>query len=460
MKIRWRLTWYGIGFTALTLVGFIIVIVLLVEGSAGEDQDRLLSTIADEAATSLGTAQSDDLRAGIPPLAVDAETSDQPFTTVYDEVGNALTATGTVGGEPLDLPAAVIVEALQEGSSEADVSDVRVQVRRWQNADLGVGVVAAAQALRVVEQQLAGTRAFFIVFGVVALIAAAVGAWFMAGRALRPLNQLAETTDEIGSTDDLSRRLPHVRQDDEVGALTDSFNGMLDTIEESRRVRDDTIEAQKRFVADASHELRSPLTSIRANAGFLREQPAATPEDRSDAVDDIAAEADRLGDLIDGLITLARADAGADAADGHRRVDLVSIVDGAERRARNLPLDLTVHIDGPVIVLGSDAELAELVWILVDNAGVHGGSHVDVTATADDGVATLTVADDGPGIPDAEREAVFDRFYRSDPARSGPGHGLGLSIARTIVDRHRGQIAVTSGDQGGTCVVVRLPLAP
>ena len=460
MKIRWRLTWYGIGFTALTLTGFIILIVLLVEGSAGQDQDQLLSTIADEAAESIAVTDSADLLAGVPPLVVDAETSDQPFTTVYDEVGTPLTATGTVGGAPLDLPAAVIVEALQDGASEADVGEVRVQVRRWENADLGVGVVAAAQALRVVEQQIAGLRAFLVVFALIALIAAAIGAWFMAGRALRPLKHLAETTDEIGSTDDLSQRLPPVRQDDEVRALTESFNAMLDTIEDSRQIRDETIEAQKRFVADASHELRSPLTSIRANAGFLRDQPHATEQDRDEATADIAVEADRLGALIDGLITLARADAGAETPGGFRRVDLTAVVDAAGRRARNLSIDLTVHIDRPVVVMGNDGALAELVWILIDNAHVHGGTHVDVDVALRDGTAVLTVSDDGPGIPDGEQEAVFERFYRSDPSRSGPGHGLGLAIARTIVDQHGGRISVEAADGGGATFAVGIPAAP
>ena len=459
MKIRWRLTWYGIGFTALTLVGFIVVIVLLVEGTAGEDQDTQLSAIADEAAASIEQADPAAVQPGVPPLAIDATTSDQPFTTVYDEVGSVVFATGTVDGEPLDLPAAVIVEALQQGSSEASVGSVRTQVRRWENPGLGVGVVAASQALRVVEQQIAGLRFFLVAFGAIALIAAAIGAWFMAGRALRPLNQLAETTDEIGSTDDLSRRLPEVKRDDEVGTLTRSFNAMLETIEESRSVRDETIAAQKRFVADASHELRSPLTSIRANSGFLRDHPDAAVIDRAEAVEDIADEADRMGGLIDDLITLARADAGAETSGGYRRVDLDAVARAAQRRARNLAIDVVVRSDGPVVVEGSDTELAELAWILIENASVHGGTQVVVSTGSDGAVGALVVSDDGPGIPAGESDAVFERFYRSDPARSGPGHGLGLSIARTIVHRHDGSISVASGDLGGAEVTVTLPIA-
>ena len=140
MRIRWRLTWYGIGFTALSLVGFVILITLLVEGTAEADQDTLLGTIADEAAAAVSGADATALTVGVPDLVPDASTSNQPFTTIYDDAGLPLFATGTVDGAALDLPAAVIVEALESGSSEADIDAVRTQVRRGVTDDLGVGV--------------------------------------------------------------------------------------------------------------------------------------------------------------------------------------------------------------------------------------------------------------------------------------------------------------------------------
>ena len=329
--------------------------------------------IADEAAIALGNADTTDLDLVVPPLVPDAATSDQTFSTVYDEAGRVLLANGTVDGEPLALPAAVIVEALETGSSAADVGIVRVQARAWENPDLGVGVIAAAQALRVVDEANLGLRWFLVVFGIIALLAATIGAWLMAGRALRPIQQLAATTDAIGVTGDLSQRLPEVTHDDEVGALTESFNSMLRGIEQARAERDRTIASQQQFIADASHELRSPLTSIRANAGFLLDQPGAAAVDREAATEDIATEADRMGGLIDGLLTLARSD-----ADGHAPptdlVDLAHVLDVVERRARNLSIDLATDNDRPVLVRGDDNDLAELVWILVDNATVTAGN--------------------------------------------------------------------------------------
>ncbi len=320
-------------------------------------------------------------------------------------------------------------------------------------------MIAAAQALRVVDEANLGLRWFLVVFGIIALLAAAIGAWLMAGRALRPIQQLAATTDAIGVTGDLSQRLPEVTHDDEVGALTESFNSMLRGIEQARAERDRTIASQQQFIADASHELRSPLTSIRANAGFLLDQPGAAAVDREAATEDIATEADRMGGLIDGLLTLARSD-----ADGHAPptdlVDLAHVLDVVERRARNLAIDLATDNDRPVLVRGDDNDLAELVWILVDNADRHGGKRARMSAHAEGDRGVMSVVDDGPGIDPADRDRVFDRFHRADSTRSGGGHGLGLSIAATIVERHGGTIVLADAADGGIRFTIELPLAP
>lgn len=458
MKIRWRLTWYGIGFTALSLAGFIIVIILLVAGSSGEDQDKLLAGIADGSADVIESLDA-PLELSSSPLVVDANVSDQPFTTVYDDSGAVLHSTGVVDGLPLHLPAAVVVEALSSGQSQADVDGVRVQVRRWENSTLGVGVVAVGQSLRVAKQQVAGLTAFLVIFGVVALVAAGIGAWFMSGRALRPLRLLAETTDEIGATGNLSQRLPPVRQNDEVGALSESFNTMLEGIETARHDRELTIDAQKRFVADASHELRSPLTSIRANAGFLAGNPHASAQDRAEATKDISDEADRMTLLIDSLLALARGDAETDGSEAYIPVDLSGVVRSVQRRARNLAVEVAVQTPDTCIVMGDHAQLAEFVWILVDNADKHGGDTVSITVVERQGEVKIVVEDDGPGIPTEDLTRVFDRFHRSDPTRSGPGYGLGLSIAQSIAFAHGGSIDVSNGEGGGAVFVVQLPSA-
>ena len=459
MKIRWRLTWFAIGFTALVLVGFILLISVLVSGSAQTDQDTLLSSIADDAAAALSTVEGAQLQPSVPPVLPDSSTSDQPFLTVSDDAGEVYYATGTVNGAPLELPLLVVEEALTDGASSASFLGVHTQVRRWESADAGVGVVSASQSDRVVQDQLTSLNAFLIIFGIIALIAAAIGAWFMAGRALRPLKTLAETSDGIAATGDLSRRLPPIRRKDEVGALTDSFNSMLDGLEAARTDKDLTIDAQKRFVADASHELRSPLTSIRANAGFLVERRDASERDRRDASRDISHEADRMSGLIDDLLTLARSDVRIRDRQDFALTDLVLVARSVERRARNLDIDIDLQTTDSAEVLGHADELAELIWILVDNANRHGGDSAVITVGGGSDWATIEVTDDGEGIPDGDLERVFDRFHRADPARSGRGHGLGLAIARAITHRHQGHIEATNMPQGGARLAVRLPSA-
>lgn len=459
MKIRWRLTWYGVGFTAIVLVGIIFLLGVLVSSSAANDQDELLSGMADETAAELASGDVQASEPIVPPGVPDASTSDHPFLTAYDSHGAVLYATGTVDGQPLELPGSVVNEAADDGMASASFSGVRSEVRAWEDASGASGVVAASQSERVVESQLLGARWFMAVFGVIALLAAGIGAWFMAGRALRPLRALAETTDRIGETGDLSARLPEVAHDDEVGALTSSFNEMIDGLEAARAERDQTIESQKRFVADASHELRSPLTSIRANAGFLAENENASADDRSAAISDIRSESERMSGLIDELLTLARADTLAQSAD-FRIVDLVEIVRSVAARARHLSIGLELELPERADVRGHEDELAEVVWILIDNADKHGGGTATVSVETGGDLVAVIVSDDGSGVPTDDLDRVFERFHRADQSRTGPGHGLGLAMARAIVVRHGGTIDAKNNSSGGAVLTFALPTAP
>lgn len=457
MKIRSRLTWYGVGLTALVLTGFILLISVLVAGSAQSDQDKLLSSTADDAATALSAVEGDDLGAFVPPVLPDASSSNLTFYTVYDDVGQVYYATGTVNGAPLELPLSVVEQGLETGSAETSFLGVRSQIRRWQTADLGAGVVAASQSERFVEEQLTSLRVFLVVSGLIALMAAAVGSWLMAGRALRPVKALVETTDRIASTGDISSRLPSVKQDDEVGALARSFNVMLDSLQTARTDRDEVIDSQKRFLADASHELRSSLTSIRANAGFLAERDDASVDDRRAASRDIAHEADRMSGLIDDLLSLAWSDVASKENQHFAPVDIVAIAHTVSRRARNLDVELTLDVPDAAMVSGDSSEIAELLWILVDNADRHGGSKAVLAIEVNGDDVTVTVSDNGRGVPDGDMSRVFDRFYRADPARSGPGHGLGLAIAQSITTRHSGTIELTNNPNTGATFTIHIP---
>jgi two-component system, OmpR family, sensor kinase len=270
---------------------------------------------------------------------------------------------------------------------------------------------------------------------------------------LRPLRQLTGHVEQTGREQDFSRRLPPVPARDDVGRLTAAFNTMMERLQGSYA-------AQRRFVADASHELRTPLTTIRNNAGFLQRHPDAAPEDVAAAVRDIAGESARMSRLVEHLLTLARSDAsGLDLAP----VDLGALVADVCRQAEAQHPDRTFHrvVTPAPPVHGSVDALTQLVWILLDNAVKYSaaGGNVWVTLTQRGDRAQLNVTDDGTGIPPGAERQIFERFHRGDEARTGPGAGLGLAIALSIVDAHGGTIVAANNATGGASFVADLPLS-
>ena len=462
MKIRLRLALYGAFVTAIAMISFGVLLGLLVSRAAPEEQDRLLAELAAATVVAVEDAPAESMLPNRPPVLIDLATSTDPYVSVVSEDGTVLYATGQVDGELPRVPAAAVVEAVETGSSTVTAQEGSTEIRMyavpWVRSDLGTaGIVVAGQSTAYTEEQIAGLTAVLWVSGIITLIAAIVVSWLVSGRALRPLHRLAETTDEIGTTGDLSRRLPPVKADDEVGVLTTSFNAMLDRLEDSQDRLQANLAAQRRFVGDASHELRSPLTTIRSNAGFLRDRPDVSPQDREEALADIEAESDRMAYLIDDLLLLARADAALDVS--HRPVDLAVVLQDASRRAARLGRAIAVAPTEPTVVMGDHDALTRLVWILLDNADKHGAQPIDVTLEDDGATATMTVTDHGPGIAPEHIDHVFERFYRADPARSPAGAGLGLAIAAEIVIAHGGSIRVTNHDDAGAAFTVRIPVA-
>jgi signal transduction histidine kinase len=279
----------------------------------------------------------------------------------------------------------------------------------------------------------------------------AVLVWWAVGRALRPVEDLRRQVETMSGSD-LSRRVVEPAVPREIGRLARTMNAMLARVESAT-------DQQRRFVDDASHELRSPLARMRAELEVDRAHPASADPARTAAT--LLAETRTMQQLVDDLLLLARGD-GAGSADGRRPVDLDRVVEevAARQRAAGASVDTAgVHA---VQVPGSAGELARAVGNLVDNAVRHGRSRTVVTLTEHrDGTAVLTVADDGPGIPQAEAERVFERFFRLDPARSpGDGAGLGLAIARDVAERHGGTLTLARTGPGGRFVLTVPALSP
>ena len=460
MRIRRRLAFYGAFVIGSAMFAFALLLNLLVTRGAPQDQQESLTTLASDTSRTVTSLSSTELRDSSPVFPVDLTTSLEPYVAVYTEDGSALFSTGRIEGAALRLPAAVVVEALDVGESLATVRpssmvELAVAARQASLADGTVVVVVAGQSAEFVEQQIVGLRVVIWAASIITLIGATVASWLVSGRALRPLRDLVETTEDIRTTGDLSRRLPPVDTDDEVGKLAVSFNAMLDRVESSQEQLSEALAGQKRFVADASHELRSPLTTIRANAGFLRDRTDVAEPDRREAVADISTQADRMSRLVDDLLLLASVDGGARAV--WSIVDVSAAVEDVWRRMERSGRPIAVTSADTALVDGDPDALGRLVWTLVENADKHGSRPISVDVTSGERAVTIRVADSGPGFPAGDLHRVFERFYRADPARSPAGSGLGLAIAREIAESHGGTIVARNRDEGGAEVKVTLP---
>jgi len=460
MRIRWRLAFYGSFVALISMIVFAVALTWLARQAGPEDQLRALGTLADSVASDTANTPDEAFDNPAPIATVDPSQSTEAFYVIVDDQGEVLLSSGLLEGRSPEIASAVIAEALSEGSAEAvqtlDDLELQLVARRWTNPDNeSSGVVVVGQSTLFIEEQLEGLGTVLAIAGIITLVVSAIVGWFVTRRALKPIRQLAATTDAIGATGDLTRRLPQRKTKDELGILTSSFNEMLDRLADAQTQLARSLDAQRQFVADASHELRSPLTTIRSNAGFLIDRPDVSAIDRSEAIGDIAEEADRMTGLVDDLLVLARSD--ADVLVESDPVDLVEVLSAVLHHIG--PEETTVNVPVEAVVEGDRRALHRLIRTLVDNARRHGGGEVEVSlvaANAPGGVVLLSVADRGPGFPAEDLVKVFDRFYRADPSRHAAGTGLGMAIAKGIVEAHGGRILAANRAGGGAVIEVEL----
>jgi len=285
------------------------------------------------------------------------------------------------------------------------------------------------------------------------LLVALIAGWIIARGALRPIGRISRTVHAIGESRDLSRRLNFIGPHDEVGRLADTFDGMMVRLEKA-------FETQKRFIADASHELRTPLTAIRGNADLMTMVPG---DERELCLTAIRRESERMSRLVNDLLLLAEAD--IEEQPVHLQlIDLDDVVRDAYHSSLVLAADKVAvvleHAD-PVSVCADPDRIKQLLLNLLDNAVkfTPKGGVVTLSLRWERTVARIEVADTGVGIPREEQEAIFQRFYRVEEARSKRGSGLGLAICSWIVSVHSGSIEVRSEPGKGSTFTVRLPIA-
>jgi two-component system, OmpR family, sensor kinase len=345
---------------------------------------------------------------------------------------------------------ATVTETVPAG----DDDQLRLLVTPVQLDTQSTGVLVVAESLEPFLRTLAQARALLMLCGVLALALAVGGATLLTGRSLAPILRLTQAAADIAVTGHYHERVLIPRRNDEIGQLTVTINDLIATVER-------TIEQQRQFLADTSHELRSPLTVLLANLNLLHRDLGE--RERLLSVREATAEAQRMRRLVNDLLLLAQSDAAQVIAQAPVRLDRLveGIVATTERQVHDH--SMRVRVESPLVVIGDHERLTQLLRNLLENAIHHtpAGTAIQVCLRQLDGVAQITVSDTGPGIAAEHLGRIWDRFYRVDKARSRAfgDSGLGLAIAKYIAEAHRGSVGVVSAEGRGTTFTIKLPLA-
>lgn len=376
--------------------------------------------------------------------------------------GAVLDRSSALGAADLPLSAAGLA-ALRDGHAWTERvgvngSNLLVHSRVLLAGGRAVGFVQAARPLDDYERALAVLTTALAAGSALGALLAFGASWLLVGAALRPIDRITQTAAEIGAERDFARRVSYNGPHDEVGRLAETVNTMLTQLHAGYRQLAQTLQTQRRFVADASHELRTPLTTVRGNLELLRREPPIPPEDEAAILRDTVDETERMMRLVNDLLALARSDAGWRPP--LTAVPLAPLADEVARQARLQAPErpLTVDVSPDLDAAANRDMLKQVLIILLDNALKHTPptAPVRVHAAAEGDGVVLAVEDSGPGISSELLPQIFERFFRTDEARTEGGAGLGLSIARALVEAQGGVLSAESVPGQGARFVARL----
>jgi heavy metal sensor kinase len=456
-SVRVRLTLWYVLLLALILAAFSAGIYFMLRQSLSSNLD---GSLRGRVGTLLGTVEyNDDGPTLDAALATAGQELDEQFVRVYDASGVVTFDSSPGSGGPV-IDEAAVTDALAGRSSTWSIS-IEDESLRARVVPISLdGEVTGVLVVGLTADDMAETlRSLLVVLAIaypVTLIVASAGGIFLASRALAPIDHVTRLAKRI-SADDLSQRIDIALPDDEVGELARTFNEMIARL-------DAAFQRQRQFTADASHEMRTPLTAIKGQIEVALSRPRDAEAYR-EVLQDANEEVDRLIRLVGSLLTLARADAGEIplAAEPVSVGDLVSSVVQQVRPAAEAKRIAIEVLTGPDVTVRADQDLLlQLLLNLLDNALKYTaeGGRVSVGWEVGGASARVWVEDTGIGIDASEQPRIFDRFYRVDKARSraGGGAGLGLSISRWIAEAHKGGVSVESSPGRGALFTVTLPL--
>jgi two-component system OmpR family sensor kinase len=463
--LRTRLTlWYVSALAvALVVVGGLIY-ALLARALYARIDDNLQS-VMQSAMTSLANdlAEGQDTQDAARSTAAELA-SRQQMLAIYDDTGRLLAEEGRDDDLEFSLPAPDTIPAddvLLVTIVEAEDQDDRHRLA-FRHVTIHPSetryIVAVGSSIEPTDEELESLREILGYVVPIALVIAGFGGWFLARQSLSPVVAMADRARRIGG-ENLSERLPVVNPRDELGRLAETFNELLGRVETS-------LTQQRQFMADASHELRTPVATARTAASVALQQPHRGEIDYRETLDIIEQQTVRLSRIVDDMFTLARADAGNYPV--HRTpMYLDEVVDDVVRAARVLASPKGVSIETATMpsamYTGDEDLIRRLIVNLLDNAIRHAphGSTVRVRLEPAPNGYAISISDQGPGIPLGMQPHIFERFYRADAARgrgqSDGGAGLGLALARWIANVHGGDVTLAGSSQEGTTFIVSLP---
>lgn len=387
--------------------------------------------------------------------------------TVLDPFGNLI---GGIGGDLNTnriadylkgmIPSQVASFGSQPFTVEAPGADFRVVTRVLPSA---MGSVVVAQSLRDFERTANRIGRVFLFIGFIVLFFIGFAARQVIKLSMKPLEAVELTAEKIAAGD-LSARLENFEPDTEVGRLSSSLNTMLGRIEESFAIRTESEDKLRRFVADASHELRTPLTAIRGFAELHRQGAVPEGEKTKELIGRIEKESIRMGALVEDLLLLARLDQSRQME--FKPVDLVHVIEEtvASAKAAGPAHPINVDLPSELYTLGDSDRIYQVIANLLANARIHTpeGTSITVITRAEDEGAYISVADNGPGLSEADQKQIFERFFRADPSRQrngDEGSGLGLSIVDAVMAAHGGKVGVISKPGQGATFTLFFPNA-
>jgi signal transduction histidine kinase len=442
--LRARVTIFAsLAITTAVILGFLVMYLLQIHALQRSVDGQLRTYITQIEQT----GQDGHWPRPLPPSTLDTNAEAQ----VLNARGDVLASTQGLAGLPdVYLPAVDATQPVRQKAAD-NVVPTEVQVAAARTSVGGQHVAIVVVTPTVLLHQLNSQFAVRLLLAVpVVLILAAGAVWLIVGRSLRPVERIRRAVTEITSAD-LSHRVPEPGTADEIGHLAHTMNDMLDRLDAASR-------RQRRFVADASHELRTPITAFRTTleVGLAYPDKAPWPVIAERATQ----QATRLEELIEQLLLLAGADE-RQSATRQDAIDLTTLLRDTVSRLPEPRVPVELHAEANLAVTGDTGQLERLLRNIIDNALRYAKDRVEVTAAAHGALAQVHVDDDGRGIPPADRNRVFDRFVRLDASRErvngGGTAGLGLAIAREIAHAHLGEITLVERPGGGTRAVVTLP---